>query len=80
MGATELQPQDFEIEVSLNGKPTTIQVKVEETTDGVEYFECMHSGKSLTQIRKEDGGSWEQIWGNLDQQTINLIGLAISNK
>ncbi|WEK20526.1 MAG: hypothetical protein P0Y49_05165 [Candidatus Pedobacter colombiensis] len=80
MEATELHSQDFEIEVNLNGKPTTIQVKTEETTDGAEYFTCMHSGKSLTEIRKEKDGSWEQIWGDLDQQTVNMIGSAISSK
>jgi hypothetical protein len=80
MGTTELQSQDFDIEVNLNGKPSTLQVKVEETTDGVAYYECIHSGKSLTQIRKEEDGNWEQIWGDLDQPTVNLIGSAISNK
>lgn len=80
MENTELHAQRFEINVDLNGAAQTIQVDPEETTDGVEYFNCSLSGKNITQIRKEKDGSWEQIWGELDHHSVTKIGSAISNK
>ena len=78
MGKSGVHQEDFEISTILNGSEKTIKVKPEETTDGVEYFKCSHSGKNITQIRLEKDGSWEQIWGDLDNLSVQTIGKAIS--
>lgn len=74
----EIQPEEFDIKISLNGSMKTIQVKPEETTDGVEYFKCNLEGKNITQIRQEKDGSWEQIWGDLSNIDVVNIGKAIA--
>lgn len=74
----EIQPEGFDINISLNGSMKTIQVKPEETTDGAEYFKCNLDGKNITQIRQEKDGSWEQIWGDLSNIDVVNIGKAIA--
>ncbi len=78
MGETELHQENFEININLGGTNQTIYVNPEETTDGVEYFKCSLAGKNLTQIRREEDGNWEQIWGDLDMRTVEAIGKAIT--
>jgi hypothetical protein len=80
MKKVERNEQDFEIDISLNGGHKTVRVSPKETTDGAEYFKCTLKGENITQIRKEKDGSWEQIWGKLDPQTVNIIGKAITGK
>ena len=78
MGEIELHQENFEININLGGTDQTIHVSPEETTDGVEYFKCSLAGKNITQIRKEEDGTWEQIWGELDTKTVDAIGKAIT--
>lgn len=78
MGETELHQENFEININLGGANQTINVNPEETTDGVEYFKCSLAGKNLTQVRREEDGNWEQIWGDLDMRTVEAIGKAIA--
>lgn len=73
----ETKQPEFDIHVNLNGEETAIQVKPDETSDGASYFVCQVSGEVLTQIREEADGSWDQIWGELDHQSLNAIGKAI---
>ncbi|MEQ7800376.1 hypothetical protein ABDJ41_11270 [Pedobacter sp. ASV1-7] len=74
----DIQPENFDINISLNGSMKTIQVEPEETTDGAEYFKCNVEGKNITQIRQEKDGSWEQIWGDLSNIDVVNIGKAIA--
>lgn len=72
-------PEEFEIQVSLSGKDTAIRVKPDETSDGAPYFICDVSGNTITQLREETEGGWEQLWGELDEQEIATIGKAIKH-
>ncbi|MGY0040672.1 hypothetical protein [Pedobacter sp. NJ-S-72] len=67
MADLELHNPEFEITIELSGTNKTIQVQPDETTDGVEYFICKSNGEQVTQIRKEENGRWEQLWGKLNQ-------------
>lgn len=78
MERSEVNQEEFEINITLNGSKQTINVKPEETTDGAEYFKCSQSSKNITQIRQEKDKGWEQIWGDLDNGTIQDIGKAIN--
>jgi len=78
MGEKESYQRSFKITVNLNGKDETLQVSPEDTTDGIEYFKCNLEGKNITQIRREEDGNWEQIWGELDNKTVEEIGKAIT--
>lgn len=78
MEASTQNSENFEISINLSGSMKTILVKPEETTDGAEYFECILDDKSITQIRQEKDGSWEQIWGELNHLDIVTIGKAIA--
>jgi hypothetical protein len=80
MADLELHNPEFEITIELNGTHRTIQVQPDETSDGIEYFICKSDGEQLTQIRKEENGSWEQLWGELSQEEIDSIAEAIENK
>jgi len=80
MADLELHNPEFEITIELNGTNQTIQVQPDETSDGVEYFICKADNEQITQIRKEEKGSWEQLWGKLNQDDIDNIGHAIENK
>lgn len=78
MGRSEIHDETFEVGVFLNESQKTVSVKPEETTDGAEYFNCRQSGETITQIRQDKDGSWDQIWGTLDNETVQAIGKAIS--
>ena len=80
MADLELHNPEFEITAALNGTSQTIQVQPGETSDGVEYFICKSEGEQLTQIRKDEDGQWEQLWGDLSQDDIDSIGHQIENK
>ncbi|MET3113768.1 hypothetical protein AAKU52_001497 [Pedobacter sp. CG_S7] len=73
----EVHQPEFEIQVNLNGADETLTVKPEETSDGVSFYSCLLHSKPLTQIRWDENGSWEQLWGHLHQPEINIIGAAI---
>jgi hypothetical protein len=76
----ELHNQDFIVSINSNGSLQNIKVSPEETTDGVEYFKCKLGDENITQIRKDKDGNWEQIWGELDDESVNEIGLAITDR
>lgn len=78
MGEKDSYQRSLKITVNLNGKDETLQVSPEDTTDGIEYFKCNLEGKNITQIRREEDGNWEQIWGELDNKTVEEIGKAIT--
>lgn len=78
MSQPHVNEEEFEISISLNGSEKRITIKPEQTTDGAEYFTCSESNSNITQIRAEKDGSWEQIWGDLDNLTIQNLGKAIA--
>lgn len=78
MEQSEVHQDDFEISIILDGSKKTIRIKPEETTDGAEYFKCIQGNRNITQIRQEKDGSWEQIWGDLDNSIVQAIGEAIN--
>ena len=77
MADLELQNPAFDITVQLAAESRTIHVQPDETSDGVEYFICFADQTKLTQIRLDQDGQWEQLWGELNQQDINIIGQGI---
>jgi len=80
MADLELHNPEFDIVAYLSGEQKTINVKPDETSDGVAYFVCSTGDHELTQIRKEESGEWEQMWGELSQPEIDSIGKAIEQK
>lgn len=80
MADLELNNPEFEITINLSEEQQAILVQPAETSDGVEYYKCSIGAKEITQIRQEDDGSWEQLWGELEQQDIDKIGLVIAQK
>lgn len=74
MGDLELHNPEFDIIVNLGGENTKISVNPAETSDGVEYFNCLVGGKQITQIRLDENQKWEQIWGELNDDEVNVIG------
>lgn len=78
MAELALNSQKFEISVKINGTEQQLTVNPDETTDGVEFFNCVLNGQKITQLRADDHHKWDQIWGELDQQTVNEIGEAIN--
>lgn len=80
MADLELHNPEFEITANIEGTDTTITVKPDETSDGVEYFICSAAGQKITQIRLDEDNQWEQMWGELSLEAVNAIGEAIKNK
>lgn len=76
----ESQNPEFAIEVDFDGHTQSYQVKPEETSDGVTYFSCMQEGKTITQLRPNEKGQWEQIWGKLSPQQIEALGAVIKKE
>jgi len=77
MADLEVSNPEFEITVNIDGEEKQITVKPDETSDGVEFYKCSIAAESFTQIRQGDEGEWEQLWGDLDQQTVDAIGSVI---
>ena len=77
MADLEVSNPEFEITVNIDGEEKQITVKPDETSDGVEFYKCTIASESFTQIRQGDEGEWEQLWGDLDQQTVDAIGSVI---
>lgn len=78
MADLELHNPGFDIEVSLDQGTQKISVQPDETSDGVEYFNCKSGAEQLTQIRPGEGGAWDQLWGQLSQQDVDKIGEVIT--
>lgn len=78
MAEFALHHRKFDIRVNINGTEETLTVSPDETTDGIEFFNCLLKDKKITQMRSDESGKWEQMWGELDQDTINQIGAAIN--
>ncbi len=66
--------QSFTVKATVNEISEEITVTPIETTDGVVYYSCCIAGEELSQIRNEVYGKWEQLWGNLDQETVAHLG------
>lgn len=69
---------DFYIIAKIEGEEKHIKVIELETTDGVPYYSCFIGEKELSQIRKETYGRWEQLWGDLPIETVQVMGDKIS--
>lgn len=80
MGDLELRNPDFEITVNLNGNEKTIIVQPAETSDGIEYYKCNSTEQEITQLRQDEDGKWEQLWGTLSLPEIDAIGTVIAQK
>ncbi len=71
---------EFYIIADIDGKEKHIKVLQLETTDGVPYYSCHIGETELAQLRNETYGTWEQLWGDLDDKTIQNIGSKIDEK
>lgn len=80
MADLEINNPEFDIAVEIDGASKTIRVKPEETSDGVPYYSCYTDEAQITQIRLDEEGNWEQMWGELEQADINAIGKVIKEK
>jgi len=80
MADLELHNPEFDIIINLGGQSKTITVKPDETSDGVEYFNCTSGDEQLTQIRVNEDQKWEQLWGELSDEDVAAIGEAIEQK
>jgi hypothetical protein len=76
----ESENPEFAVEVDFDGHSQTFQVKYEETSDGVPYYSCLQDGKSVTQLREDETGHWEQIWGELSPEQIDTLGALIKEQ
>lgn len=78
MKDTAHQKFDISVNIDSNGNKTfELQVQPEETTDGVPYFVCKTNGVEISQLRKNEDNEWEQLWGDLNEETVQSIGKAI---
>ncbi|RZJ99397.1 MAG: hypothetical protein EOO43_26450 [Flavobacterium sp.] len=71
---------DFYIIAQIDDQEKHIKVVQLETTDGVPYYSCLVGDDEITQVRNETYGKWEQLWGDLDDKTIQNIGSQIDEK
>lgn len=71
-----MQADKFQVAVQLKNGPSTLDVSVEPTSDGVDTYVCTAAGKEITHVRK-DTGIWKQLWGDLDPQAIEQVGKEI---
>ncbi|MBG6234613.1 hypothetical protein IWX76_001168 [Pedobacter sp. CAN_A7] len=76
----ESQNPEFTIEVDFDGHSQSFQVKPEETSDGVSYYSCLQEGKTVTQLRTNEKGQWEQIWGKLSPQQVEALGAVLKKE
>lgn len=70
----------FEINVSITGNSRRLIVSPRETTDGAPYYVCLENQQQIAEVRRESNGTWVQLWGNLDEQSVKVIGKAIEDK
>lgn len=71
------QQPKFSISVSLKeAEERSIEVTPAETTDGVPYYKCDIDGDEI-QLRENEEGEWELIWGDLDHKAVQAIGKKI---
>lgn len=80
MADIELNNPEFDIVVNLGGTSKTVKVKPAETSDGVPYYSCYAGDAQITQVRLDEDGNWEQLWGELPQEDIEAIGELIRQK
>ncbi len=72
--------EKFDITINMGSKENkafNLEIRAEETTDGVPYFVCETNGVEISQLRRNEYNEWEQLWGDLDIQTVKNIGEAI---
>ncbi|RYF19462.1 MAG: hypothetical protein EOO42_14355 [Flavobacteriales bacterium] len=74
------QEKEFYIIAEVDRTERHIRVVELETTDGVPYYSCLTGETELAQLRNETYGTWEQLWGNLDDKSIQNIGKQIEEK
>ena len=70
----------FNITAEIEGQEKQVNVTQLETTDGVPYYACHTEKGEITQLRNETYGKWEQLWGNLDDKTIQYLGKQIEKQ
>lgn len=80
MADLELNNPGFDITVNVNGESKNITVQPDETSDGVEYFICKDGDQQITQLRLDEEGNWEQLWGELGQEDVDAIGEVIKQQ
>lgn len=80
MADLEINNPEFDITVELDGAGKTIRVKPEETSDGVPYYSCYSGDTQLTQVRLDEDGNWDQMWGELQQADVDAIGKVIKER
>jgi len=80
MADLELNNPEFDIVVDIDGTSKTVKVQPDETSDGVPIYKCYSGETLLTQVRLDEEGNWEQMWGELGQEEIDAIGKVIAEK
>ncbi|RZL69942.1 MAG: hypothetical protein EOO93_00080 [Pedobacter sp.] len=74
------QDKEFYIIAEIEGTERHLKVVELETSDGVPYYSCLMGETELTQLRDETYGTWEQLWGTLDDKSIANIGHQIEKR
>ncbi len=69
----------FILNTFIKGTPQVVEIQPNETTDGAAYYSCIADNHMIVQLRLNEHGKWEQIWGDLSQSEINQLGSAIQN-
>jgi len=80
MADLEVNNPEFDITADLNGNSKTLKVKPDETSDGVPFYSCYSDDTQITQIRLDEDGNWEQMWGELEQEDVDAIGKLVKEK
>lgn len=76
----ESSNNEFYIIARIDKDKKHIKVVELETSDGVPYYSCLIGQDEVSQLRNETYGGWEQLWGDLDQETVTAIGEEITKQ
>ncbi len=71
-----MQLNEFWVTVIFNGKSKRIKVETKPDSDDLDIYTCFIEAVELTQITK-DNKKWKQVWGNLNDGEVFLLGYEI---
>jgi hypothetical protein len=70
----ENQNPRFSIKVALQQRgEENLEISPAETTDGVPYYKFDLNGQEI-QLRENEEGKWELLWGDLEDEDVQAIG------
>ncbi len=70
----------FLINVEINNVDENLEIKPDETSDGIAIYHCFIAEEKVCQLRKNEQGNWEQLWGSFDEKIITAVGTEIEKK